>query len=54
MYFAELNIPKNHVYLFKPHLEFNCHFLFESAYGLWYNCRTFKETADWRKKNENA
>ena len=22
MYYAELNVPKNHVYLFKPHIKF--------------------------------
>ena len=43
MSFAELNVPKNHVYLFKPHtrrVEGNAPYCSPKASDLWYNNKT--------------
>ena len=46
MYYAELNVPKNHIYLFKPHFREFCFQFFELRFSHWryreitrLNCR---------------
>ena len=37
MYFAELNVPQNHVYLFKPHTVISSCMRQQKLSDFWYN-----------------